>query len=160
MPWLISKYMRCQLLFLRRFLYSRNVSPYLYLCVDRVIKTIIRTGTLQKKDSPLIAAIVRDAEKLSWRPGQLERRKRAIQATLSKTTKLMRAWKDNEDDDFLRRAISSEDALFKKKGWNEVDSGFRLWGGGRMDAKAKSSVVDEFFERKGWNDVDSGFRII
>jgi hypothetical protein len=73
---------------------------------------------------------------------------------------MMRAWNDDRDDDYLRRAISSEDALFKKKGWNEVDSGFRLWGGGRMNVKAKGGVVDEFLERKGWNDVDSGFRII
>ena len=71
---------------------------------------------------------------------------------------------DDADDDMLRQEIKSEDALFKRKGWNEVDSGFRLWGGGRMDMKlpekSTGKGVDKFLESKGWNNVDSGFRII
>lgn len=120
-------------------------------------------GKLQNKDMHLVATIVKDAEKLKWRPGQLERRRRAIQAIMSTRTNFLNAW-NNEDDDVLRREIKSDDALFKRKGWNEVDSGFRLWGGGKLDLKIneknRDKGVDEFLERKGWNDVDSGFRII
>ena len=116
--------------------------------VDRILKAIIRTGRLTKKDTPLVASVVRDAEKLNWRPGQLERRKRAIQTVLTARSAV---WVDDDaDDDMLRREIKSEDALFKRKGWNEVDSGFRLWGGGKMEAKASD---DKFLESKGWNNV-------
>jgi len=128
----------------------------------RILKCIIRTGRLQKKDVHLVASVVRDAEKLQWRPGQLERRKRAIQAVLSSGPG---AWLDESvDDDMLRREIKSDNALFKRKGWNEVDSGFRLWGGGKMDIKAADEKshdgVDDFLQSKGWNNVESGFRII
>lgn len=116
--------------------------------VDRILKTIIRTGSLTKKDTPLVASVVRDAEKLTWRPGQLERRKRAIQTVLTARSAV---WVDEDaDDDLLRKKINSEDALFKRKGWNEVDSGFRLWGGGRTDTQPSE---DKFLESKGWNDV-------
>lgn len=77
---------------------------------------------------------------------------------------MLTAWND-EDDDMLRQEVKSEDALFKRKGWNSVDSGFRLWGGGRMDIRLEgqeqgTTAVDDFLESKGWNNVDSGFRII
>lgn len=116
----------------------------------RILKAIIRTGLLTKKDTPLVATVVRDAEKLSWGPGQLERRKRAIQTVLTARSAV---WVDEgADDDMLRKEIKSEDALFKRKGWNEVDSGFRLWGGGRKDAKPSD---DKFLESKGWNNVSA-----
>lgn len=130
----------------------------------RVLKTIVRSGRLQQKDIHLIAGLVRDAETLQWRPNQLERRKRAIQDVLSSRKGMLTAWND-EDDDMLRQEVKSEDALFKRKGWNSVDSGFRLWGGGRMDIRLEgqeqgTTAVDDFLESKGWNNVDSGFRII
>ncbi|CAB9524847.1 Pentatricopeptide repeat-containing protein [Seminavis robusta] len=129
--------------------------------VDLVLKTVIRTGKLQKKDVPLVASIVRDAKELEWRPGQLERRRRAIKAVLSSRSRLLSVWND-EDDDILLREIKSEDTLLKRKGWNKVDSGFRLWGGGKMDIQVEGEndrPVDEFLESKGWNDMESGFRI-
>lgn len=51
--------------------------------------------------------------------------------------------------------------LFRKKGWNEVDSSFRIFG----TYQATSSNLNdrqgqEWLESKGWNDVDSGFRFI
>lgn len=51
---------------------------------------------------------------------------------------------------------AQEDAFLKSKGWNKIDSGFRLWsneGNRRPD-------TDAFLDSKGWNDVDSSFRII
>ena len=122
----------------------------------------MRSGKLQKKDIPLIASLMRDAETLQWRPNQLERRKRAIQEVLSSRSGILNNWSD-QDDDMLRQEVNSEDALFKRKGWNRVDSGFRLWGGGRMDIEPEGEVsrkIDKFLESKGWNNVDSGFRII
>ena len=143
--------------------FSSHLSHQHILLLQSVLKTIIRMGKLQNKDMHLVATIVKDAEKLKWRPGQLERRRRAIQAIMSTRTNFLNAW-NNEDDDVLRREIKSDDALFKRKGWNEVDSGFRLWGGGKLDLKIneknRDKGVDEFLVRKGWNDVDSGFRII
>ena len=120
------------------------------------------SGKLQKKDVHLVASLIRDAEKLEWGANELERRKRAIQQVLSSRSGFLAAWSD-KDDDMLRQAVTSEDALFKRKGWNRVDSGFRLWGGGRMDVQLdgqEKGRVDEFLESKGWNDVESGFRII
>ena len=130
----------------------------------RVLKTIVKAGKLEKKDYQLVASLIRDAEKLNWGENQLERRKRAIQEVLKSRSGILGAWND-EDDDMLRQQLKSEDALFQRKGWNRVDSGFRLWGGGRMDIELEGQgqekgEVDEFLESKGWNNVDSGFRII
>ena len=127
--------------------------------LHRLLKSIVKSGKLQKKDVPLIASLVRDAETMQWRPNQLERRKRAIQEVLSKRSGMLNAWND-EDDDMLRQEVKSEDGLFKRKGWNSVDSGFRLWGGGKRVGRKSDPTVDEFLEKKGWNNVDSGFRII
>ena len=85
------------------------------------------------------------------------------------TGRMSEIWKDNE----RMHGIESDvvDELFKKKGWNKVDSGFRLWGGGKDDLslfarddqplskKGGAASVDEFLAAKGWNDVDSSFRI-
>ncbi len=56
----------------------------------------------------------------------------------------------------------TEDPLFKKKGWNEIDSGFRLWGGGnvKMAEQSENASVDSFLASKGWNDMNSGFRLL
>lgn len=126
--------------------------------VDQVLKTILRGGKLQKKDIQLVASIVRDAENMKWGPNQLERRKRAIQEVLSSSSG-MEGWGE-EDRSTLCQAVKSEDLLFKRKGWNSVDSGFRLWGGGRMEISERNNAsMDDFLESKGWNNVDSGFRI-
>jgi hypothetical protein len=56
-----------------------------------------------------------------------------------------------------------EDPLFVKKGWNKIDSGFRLWGGVKnkqQQIDGQSSSVDSFLASKGWNDIDSGFRLV
>ena len=130
-----------------------RLTPFLDF-LYRILKTIIRTGKLQKKDMHLVASVVRDAEKLKWRPNQLERRKRAIQEVITSRSGVLNSW-SGEDDDILRQEVKSEDPLFKRKGWNSVDSGFRLWGD-----QGNQPSGDEFLDSKGWNNVDSGFRII
>ena len=136
--------------FFKRLLLFDLLTLFCVVGLHRILKAVIRTGLLTKKDTPLVASVVRDAEKLSWRPGQLERRKRAIQAVLNARSTV---WVDEDaDDDMLRREIKSEDALFKRKGWNEVDSGFRLWGGSRKESKPSD---DKFLESKGWNNVSA-----
>jgi hypothetical protein len=119
---------------------------------------------LQRKDIHLVAGVIRDAEKLKWLPGQLETRKRAVKNILQNKSRENKAWKrsQDDDDDFLMLTTDTEDALFRRKGWNQVDSGFSLWGNGRSRLgvrKEQEKNVDEFLESKGWNDVDSGFRI-
>lgn len=123
--------------------------------IDSVLKAFVRVGrsrSLTKDESMFVVRVLRDAENLSWSDGQLARRKRAVRALVG--TNLRDVWLATDD---------SDDDLFKRKGWNQVDSGFRLWGSplGQTDTEPQSKkVVDQFLESKGWNDVDSGFRII
>jgi pentatricopeptide repeat protein len=133
--------------------------------VDTILKAIIRVArskSLSKKDILFVASLLRDAERLNWQEGQLERRKRAIRAILG--DRLRETWLK----DLGSMLSAEEDELFKRKGWNKVDSGFRLWGGGdsesttnkaREKESSKDGVLDDFLESKGWNDVDSGFRV-
>ena len=111
---------------------------------------------LQQKDIQFAMTVIRDAQKLDWKPGQFEKRKKAVRAVM--VGRVSEVWKENEkwygmagsDDDV-------EDELFKRKGWNKVDSGFRLWGPGlddgatRKTEPASDGVVDEFLASKGWN---------
>lgn len=137
--------------------------------VDIILTAMIRSGRLglQKKDVQFTLTVLADAEGLKWLPGQFQRRKQAVRVVM--TGRMSEIWKDNE----RMHGIESDvvDELFKKKGWNKVDSGFRLWGGGKDDLslfarddqplskKGGAASVDEFLAAKGWNDVDSSFRI-
>jgi len=131
--------------------------------VDIILRTILRharSGSLSRKEAHFVATVLRDAEQLSWEEGQLERRKRAVRGVLSDL--LRDVWKQ---DDELSSLLSVEDDLFRRKGWNKVDSGFSLWGKGREAASPikpipKENTVDKFLSKHGWNDVDSGFRIL
>jgi hypothetical protein len=90
----------------------------------------------------------------------LERRKRAVRAIFA--DRLGDAWKKEAMDALL--PPSAKDDIFERKGWNKVDSGFRLWGGGRIGMEegrvSSNEPVDAFLQSHGWNDVDSGFRLI
>jgi pentatricopeptide repeat protein len=130
--------------------------------VDLLLKGLIGGARqLSKSDVQLLGTILKDAERLQWQEGQLERRKRAVRAAV------MDRWPEWwRKDDVLSRTLTGDndldDELFRRKGWNKVDSGFRLWGGGREEiAKNKVSTkdVDEFLQTHGWNDVDSSFRL-
>lgn len=83
----------------------------------------------------------------------------------------------------IERALRGRqmEQLFRDKGWNEVDSSFRIFGGPQRQHPATAPIRDDSYkesvktdisengdktknrdwlESKGWNDVDSGFRII
>merc|ERR1712161_177082 len=99
-----------------------------------------RTCGVQASDARFVAGVLRDAKKLDWGEGQLNRRKRAIESAMSK---------------YVAKKLGQEDNLFQRHGWNEVDSGFRLWGAGKI----VGHTGDNFLQSKGWNDIDSSFRV-
>lgn len=124
---------------------------------------MVRGGRIghQQKDIQFALAVIRDSEKLDWEPGEFERRKQSVRAVL--IGRVSEVWKENEKGfGMAASADDVEDELFRKKGWNRIDSGFQLWGGGRDSLPTGKSdrVIDEFLASKGWNDVDSSFRII
>ena len=68
-------------------------------------------------------------------------------------------WHASFSDNELLVTEEKDDEIFKRHGWNKVNSGFRFFDTGtEMDSVSPSSD-DEFLQSKGWNDVDSGFRI-
>ena len=129
---------------------------------------------LESKDINFIREVLRDAEGLQgWAPNQLEDRIKEIRFLL--LGRLSEAWKNDEaafgiDDSSppSTARVDSRDPLFEKKGWNTVDSGFRLWGGGVAGIGTSISktegedteIVDSFLQQHGWNSMsDNGFRI-
>jgi pentatricopeptide repeat protein len=117
----------------------RNIHPDNGL-VDVILKGMIRlepSQRLNKEHMVLVMDVLKDAEQLVWEDGQLDRRKRAIRAVMTDKT---------------------EDELFRRKGWNRVDSGFRMWGFDDSNSK-KVNQSDKFLKKHGWNDVDSSFRL-
>lgn len=147
---------------------DREIMPDTAL-VDILLTAMVEGGHLglQQQDLKFVSAIFRDAEKLQYEPGQLEQRKRVVRGVM--VGRMSEVWK-NDEVGYGMRSTSARDAkeslidgLFERKGWNKVDSGFRLWGGGKNDAQRglnkDDKPVDDFLASKGWNDVDSGFRI-
>ena len=116
-----------------------------------------KEGTLQTSDVRFVAGVLRDAENLEWQDGQLERRKNAVLSVMN--GEIAGAWEEEAALYGLLDADDAETTMFKRHGWNKVDSGFRLWGPEGIDSSTKP-IGDKFLESKGWNDVDSGFRII
>ncbi len=116
-----------------------------------------KSGGLHATDVRFIAGVLRDAEKLEWGEGQLERRKRAVQTVM--TGRIAEAWEEEAGLFGLLEADDSEDDLFKRHGWNKVDSGFRLWGADTVEVDSRRQN-DAFLQSKGWTNVDSGFRFI
>ncbi|KAG7352340.1 PPR: pentatricopeptide repeat domain containing protein [Nitzschia inconspicua] len=132
--------------------------------VDIIIRGMVensRTCGVQAADARFLAGTLRDAEELIWNDGQLEQRKRVVQLAMSK--QMANAWEEESNLYGLRkqhvRNYSQQSSIFQRHGWNQVDSGFRLWGAGRS-SNTHESKTDEFLKSKGWNDMDSGFRII
>jgi len=77
--------------------------------------------------------------------------------------KMCAVWGDDTDEEYNNRMgllsglnVNIDDAFLQEKGWNSMDSSFRIWGG----VTDETTSSDEFLGKKGWNDVDSGFRII
>lgn len=118
----------------------------------------------QKKDIQFTLRVLSDAESLPWRQGELELLKQDVRSVM--IGRMSEVWQENQD--YYGANLEPEDELFKKKGWNKLDSGFRLWGGDGDsisygdDSKLGSAAVepiDEFLASNGWNDFDSGFRL-
>lgn len=124
----------------------------------RSIIEYAKGSALQAQDVRFIASVLRDAEKLYWSEGQLEQRKRAVQSIM--TGRISGTWEEESGLYGLKSADDYEDELFKKHGWNKVDSGFKLWGARSAAGRSKASGSDDFLLSKGWNNVDSGFRLI
>jgi pentatricopeptide repeat protein len=131
------------------------------ILVDTILSAMISGGPIGFSDDDLrfTLAVLRDGEHLEWEGNQYERRKRAVRAILVKCSS--EVWK-NDDFAFGLMNEDPEDPLFTKKGWNTIDSGFRLWGGGegKVAKRGGNSSVDSFLASKGWNDMDSGFRLL
>ena len=148
--------------------YMREKDKILPDCamVDIILRGMLHIGrskTLSRREASLVAAVLRDAERLRWEEGQLERRKRAVRAVLSE--QLRGVWK--QDDDLSNLLDNPKDNLFERKGWNRVDSGFSLWGKRPDEGEAQllstgseGQVVDKFLSSRGWNNIDSGFRVL
>ena len=120
---------------------------------------MIRGGSTGLDDGNIrfVRAVLRDAKSL-WSTAEYNKRATAFNSIFIGT--FSEKWKENDES-------IDEDPLFKKKKWNKIDSGFRLWGKGNEDdtydspkAEGVSPTVDDFLSVKKWNDFDSGFRII
>ncbi|KAL7574830.1 hypothetical protein ACA910_010669 [Epithemia clementina (nom. ined.)] len=133
--------------------------------VDAILRRMIsfaRSSDLSKAEIVFAITVLRDAERLVWPKGFLDRRKRAVRAVLSERLKAMGRNKDSVEMNKLVRDMGPKDddnELFRKKGWNQVDSTFRLLGP-KQAFVSNSDDADDFLKSKGWNSVDSGFRIL
>jgi pentatricopeptide repeat protein len=132
--------------------------------VDVVLKLVLRVEVIRfltKPDIYFIAAILNDAELLSWGMGQLERRQRVARAMLA--PRLLTLFNDENYLDTLLPSDSND--LFERKGWNRVESGFNVFGptsnnnNGRRRRRQSNDNTDRFLDDNGWNSVDSGFRL-
>jgi len=129
--------------------------------VDIIVKGMVETSRacgVQAADARFVAGVLRDAEKLDWDEGQLDRRKMVVSSAMNKH--VANAWEEEAELYGLWKRDSSikksDESMFERHGWNEVDSGFRLWGAGK---KESDHTADDFLQSKGWNDMDSGFRL-
>jgi len=121
------------------------------VCINSILTPMVRGGnSLGTNDHDVVftAEVLRDAKQLEWPEGYLSRRERTVNSVFK--GRMKKGWADNV----------SQDPLFKKKNWNTIDSGFRLWGGSPKRSSNSPSSTDEFLESKNWNDIDSSFRIL
>ena len=118
----------------------------------------------EEEDVKFTLTVLRDGARLDWEHGQYEKRKKAVRGILVGCSS--EVWKNDEFAFGLVSEQEPEDPLFTKKGWNKIDSGFRLWGGEVDDSSMQeqsegdNASVDSFLASKGWNDIDSNFRLI
>jgi len=139
-----------------------------FLSVASILTSMVSGGPVGFEDADVkfTLKVLRDGACLDWEEGQYESRRRAVRSVLSGCSSEI--WRNDEFAYGLMRERQNEDPLFAKKGWNTIDSGFRLWGGGesgdityRQTAEGSDeSSVDSFLASKGWNDIDSGFRLL
>jgi hypothetical protein len=168
--------------------FQRRIFPDKVL-VNVIIRELVeksRSGriggaVIQASDARFAAGVLRDAEQLKWDDGQLERRKHVTELAMRKCVGSV--WDEEAGLYGLWKSSSSkseedeqQNTMFERHGWNQVDSGFQLWGAGKRNVdlhnvsssrrtSSKTSVADngigrdKFLQSKGWNDMESGFRI-
>lgn len=131
----------------------------------RIITEMISGGNslgIKNEDVRFIMKVLNDAKKLPWKRGELLKREVAVKGVFM--GRISEVWKEDEQKYGMRDDTIPKDPLFEKKNWNQIDSGFRLWGGssGSLPAgsKRKKPDIDDFLESKNWNDIDSSFRIL
>mmetsp|Transcript_18983 Transcript_18983/g.29325 ORF Transcript_18983/g.29325 Transcript_18983/m.29325 type:complete len:398 (-) Transcript_18983:111-1304(-) len=115
--------------------------------VDAVIAAMVGGGAkgLTKEDIQFTMKVLQDVEDIQWEGDGYNRRVNLVKGIIVR--RFSEAWKEE----------AQEDAFLKSKGWNTIDSGFRLWSN---DDGRRPDKADAFLDSKGWNDVDSSFRII
>ena len=127
-----------------------------------ILTAMISGGSIgfEDDDVKFTLTVLQDGARLKWENGLYEKRKKVVRGFLGGCTS--EVWK-NDEFSFGLMSEQPEDPLFVKKGWNKIDSGFRLWGGVKnkqQQIDGQSSSVDSFLASKGWNDIDSGFRLV
>jgi len=141
------------------------ISPDTIL-IDTILTNMISGGPIgfEDEDIKFTLEVLRDGAHLEWDVGQYEKRRKAVRGILVGCSS--EVWKRDEFAYGLVSEQQPEDVLFTKKGWNRIDSGFRLWGSYEdiMNQNEllgdQESSVDSFLASKGWNDIDSGFRLV
>ena len=141
------------------------ISPDTIL-IDTILTNMISGGPIgfEDEDIKFTLEVLRDGAHLEWDVGQYEKRRKAVRGILVGCTS--EVWKRDEFAYGLVSEQQPEDVLFTKKGWNRIDSGFRLWGSyddimnQNEQLGDRESSVDSFLASKGWNDIDSGFRLV
>jgi len=139
------------------------ISPDTIL-IDTILTNMISGGPIgfEDEDIKFTLEVLRDGAHLEWDVGQYEKRRKAVRGILVGCNS--EVWKRDEFAYGLVSEQQPEDVLFTKKGWNRIDSGFRLWGSYDIISEQlgdrDSSSVDSFLASKGWNDIDSGFRLV
>ena len=131
-------------------LYSNPLSQLPYSILTAMISGGNSLG-INNEDVRFTMNVLKDAKKLKWKRGELYKHEMAVKGVCM--GRISEAWKEDEDKYGMgsngsdaRGSISvgnnkgekELDPLFKKKNWNEIDSGFRLWGGtGSFDGGSK-----------------------
>ncbi len=149
-------------------MYLLNSLLLLLFSSIRILTSMISGGNslgITDEDVNFTKKVLSDAKHIQWKRGELYKRQMVVKGVFM--GRLSEVWKEDE----LKYGMKSDtqknivrDPLFEKKNWNQIDSGFRLWGGARsfqeVEPKRSKKKVDEFLESKNWNDMDSGFRIL
>lgn len=130
------------------------------LILGRILYIMTNGGPrgFEESDIQFTLQVLRDGDKLQWEGNQYQKRKKSVRSVITACSSEI--WKNDKEYGLIETI--PDDPLFLKKGWNKIDSGFRLWGGGEgsdVDLD-KQAPVDEFLASKGWNDMDSGFRFL
>ena len=146
------------------YLYSNPLSQLPYSILTAMISGGNSLG-INNEDVRFTMNVLKDAKKLKWKRGELYKHEMAVKGVCM--GRISEAWKEDEDKYGMgsngsdaRGSISvgnnkgekELDPLFKKKNWNEIDSGFRLWGGtGSFDggSKKKKKLMNFWSQRIG-----------